>query len=119
VMVSDMPRIEQVLKNFLANAFKFTSQGGKIELLVSKADEQVVFRRPSLQKATDVLSFTVTDTGIGIPEDKLGIIFEAFQQVDGSTKRQYGGTGLGLSISRELTKLLGGEIHVTSELGKG
>ncbi len=102
---TDMPRLEQVLKNLLANAFKFTSQGS-VELRIAPADAGRV-------------AFAVIDTGIGIPADKQKIIFEAFQQADGSTSREYGGTGLGLSISRELTRLLGGELHVASEPGKG
>ncbi|MGC1240804.1 MAG: response regulator [Chryseosolibacter sp.] len=118
VMVSDQQRIGQVLKNFLSNAFKFTPQGGKIELVIDLAPAGTIFRKKNM-KVADTLSFSVTDTGVGIPHEKLNIIFEAFQQGDGSTKRQYGGTGLGLSISRELANLLGGEIHVTSEVGKG
>jgi CheY-like chemotaxis protein/HAMP domain-containing protein/putative methionine-R-sulfoxide reductase with GAF domain len=119
VLVSDIQRIEQVLKNFLSNAFKFTAPGGKIELVIDEAESGASSRKKSLQSAVSVVSFTVTDTGIGIPEDNLPSIFNAFQQVDGSTKRQYGGTGLGLSISRELANLLGGEIHVKSEVGVG
>jgi signal transduction histidine kinase len=102
---TDMARLKQVLKNLLSNAFKFTKQGG-VELRIAPADAGRV-------------AFAVIDTGIGIAPEKLRIIFEAFQQADGSTSRQYGGTGLGLSISRELTRLLGGEIRVASELGKG
>jgi CheY-like chemotaxis protein len=119
VMVSDSQRIEQVLKNFLSNSFKFTPNGGKIDLLIEPAPTDAGFKRKSLQQTKDVIGFTVRDTGIGIPEDKLNVIFEAFQQVDGSTKRKYGGTGLGLSISRELTNLLGGEIQVASQVGSG
>ena len=102
---TDATRVKQVLKNLLANAFKFTRQGG-VRLRMG----------PHGAKS---IAFAVTDTGIGIPPDKQRIIFEAFQQADGSTSRQYGGTGLGLSISRELTRLLGGELEVASELGKG
>lgn len=119
VMVSDPQRIEQILKNFLANAFKFTSKGGSIELVIKRPSPDVTLRKKGLLPSAEVIGFTVTDTGIGIPDEKLSIIFEAFQQVDGSTKRKYGGTGLGLSISRELANLLGGEIHVTSKLGEG
>jgi CheY-like chemotaxis protein len=119
VMVSDHQRIEQVLKNFLSNSFKFTPNGGRIELVIKPAGTGIPFRKKSLLNRNDLISFTVSDSGIGIPEEKLSVIFEAFQQVDGSTKRKYGGTGLGLSISRELANLLGGEIHVSSELGKG
>jgi signal transduction histidine kinase len=101
---TDMPRLKQVLKNLLANAFKFTRQGG-VSLRVVPAEGRI--------------AFAVADTGIGIPAEKQKIIFEAFRQADGTTSRQYGGTGLGLSISRELTRLLGGEIQVASEPGKG
>jgi signal transduction histidine kinase len=102
---TDMPRLKQVLKNLLANAFKFTKQGSVRLEIAPAADKRV--------------AFCVADTGIGIPAEKQKIIFEAFQQADGATSRQYGGTGLGLSISRELTRLLGGEIRVVSEPGKG
>ena len=118
VIVSDQQRVGQILKNFLSNAFKFTPQGGKVELLIDLPPQETVFGRKDLN-VQDTIAFSVVDTGVGIPNDKLNIIFEAFQQVDGSTKRQYGGTGLGLSISRELANLLGGEIHVESEEGKG
>jgi PAS domain S-box-containing protein len=102
---TDMPRVKQVLKNLLANAFKFTRQGS-VTLRVAP-------------DAPGWIAFSVADTGIGIEEDKRQIIFEAFQQADGTTSRQYGGTGLGLSISREITRLLGGEIRLQSEPGKG
>ena len=105
VIRTDMARLKQVLKNLLANAFKFTKQGS-VSLQIAPAAPQRI-------------AFSVTDTGIGIPADKQKIIFEAFQQADGTTSRQYGGTGLGLSISRELTRLLGGELRVASEPGKG
>ena len=105
-LYSDEQRLEQILRNFLSNAFKFTGKHGQVALEIgtSPAGEAV---------------FSVTDTGIGIPESKQAIIFEAFQQADGSTKRKYGGTGLGLSISRELAHALGGGIRVESEEGKG
>jgi signal transduction histidine kinase/DNA-binding response OmpR family regulator len=104
---TDKMRLEQVLKNLLSNALKFTSKGS------------VTLAIRSLPENTSFLAFSVKDTGIGIPAEKQQLIFEAFQQADGSTRRKYGGTGLGLSISRELAKLLGGEIKLTSEPGKG
>jgi CheY-like chemotaxis protein len=118
-MVSDNQRVEQILKNFLSNAFKFTPAGGRIDLVIEDAPAGIAYRRGDLHKNNNIFAFKVSDTGIGIPSEKLDIIFEAFQQVDGSTKRQHGGTGLGLSISRELAYLLGGEIHVTSQPGAG
>jgi CheY-like chemotaxis protein/HAMP domain-containing protein/putative methionine-R-sulfoxide reductase with GAF domain len=119
IMVSDNQRVEQILKNFLSNAFKFTPAGGRIDLVIEDAPAGIAYRRGDLHKNNNIFAFKVSDTGIGIPSEKLDIIFEAFQQVDGSTKRQHGGTGLGLSISRELAYLLGGEIHVTSQPGAG
>jgi signal transduction histidine kinase/DNA-binding response OmpR family regulator/CHASE3 domain sensor protein len=104
---TDKLRFEQILKNLLSNAIKFT-QTGYVELKfdVSKTKN-------------DHLRITVKDTGIGIPKEKHSLVFEAFQQADGSTRRKFGGTGLGLSISRELSKLLGGEITLESEPGAG
>lgn len=119
VISTDRQRLEQIIKNLLSNAFKFTGRNGKVSLHISTAAPGTLFRNGKLKGVQDVLLFTVTDTGIGIPEDKLETVFEAFQQADGSTKRKYGGTGLGLSISRELANVLGGEIHVQSEEGKG
>ena len=101
---TDFVRLGQVLKNLISNAIKFTDKGS-VTLDITDKNKNIVFK--------------VTDTGIGIREDKQRIIFEAFQQADGTTRRKFGGTGLGLSISRELVKLLGGKISVESNLGKG
>ena len=115
---SDKHRLEQIIRNLLSNAFKFTSSKGSVIINIHKPKNITVFKNKDLT-VDNSLAFSVTDTGIGIPLNKQQIIFEAFQQVDGSTKRKYGGTGLGLSISRELATALGGEIHVSSEEGKG
>ena len=117
-IVTDEQRLQQVLKNLLSNAVKFTEQGG-VTMRIEIAPADTHFLLPTLASAESVVAFSVSDTGIGIPEDKLRLIFEAFQQADGTTSRKYGGTGLGLSISREIARLLGGEIRVRSEPGKG
>jgi hypothetical protein len=107
-----------VLKNLLSNAFKFTQQGG-VRLQVAPVKGGWSADNSSLNHAPAVISFEVSDTGIGIPPEKQRIIFEAFQQADASTSRKYGGTGLGLAISRELANLLGGEIQLRSAPGVG
>jgi CheY-like chemotaxis protein len=105
-VVTDEQRLQQILRNLLSNAVKFTHEGSVTLRLASGA-------------APGTLSFSVIDTGVGIPDEKLQLIFEAFQQADGTTSRKYGGTGLGLNISREIARLLGGEIHVSSVPGQG
>jgi len=106
-LFNDRDKISQVLKNFLSNAFKFTKKGS-VTLRVSKSNHEKL-----------PVKISVIDSGIGIPQNKQKVIFEAFQQVDGSVSREFGGTGLGLSIARELTNMLGGEVHLSSEHGKG
>ncbi|MFL6277937.1 MAG: response regulator, partial [Blastocatellia bacterium] len=117
-MRTDAKRLQQVLKNLLSNAFKFTHEGS-VRLRVEEATQSWVFDNEALNRAARVLAFSVIDTGIGIPADKHRIVFEPFQQADGTTTRKYGGTGLGLSISREIASLLGGEIRMSSAPGEG
>jgi HAMP domain-containing protein/signal transduction histidine kinase len=117
-LTTDGHRVQQIMKNLLSNAFKFTEQGS-VTLRVEKAPAGTRFFNHLLEGTPDVIAFSVADSGIGIESDKLLVIFEAFQQAEGTTTRRYGGTGLGLSISREIARLLGGEIQVVSEPGKG
>jgi len=117
-LVTDVKRLQQIIKNLLSNAFKFTHHG-HVTFSIAAATEGWSPDNDSLNRATQVIGFSVSDTGIGISPDKQQIIFEAFQQADGSTSRKYGGTGLGLAISRELSRLLGGEIRLVSVPGSG
>ena len=116
-IITDGQRLEQIIKNLISNAIKFTEKGS-VTVSIGKPDASVNFRDITLSRS-EVLEISVKDTGIGIPEAKRMMIFEAFQQAEGGTSRQYGGTGLGLTISRELSRLLGGEIHIDSSENNG
>lgn len=116
-LTTDRRRVWQILKNLLANAIKFT-ESGHVALWVARPTAGAELTTETLSPDTTV-AFTVADTGIGIPADKQEIIFEAFQQADGTTSRKYGGTGLGLSISREFARYLGGGITLSSTPGEG
>jgi signal transduction histidine kinase/CheY-like chemotaxis protein/HAMP domain-containing protein len=117
-MQTDAKRLQQVLKNLLSNAFKFTERG-RVNLRVQAATNGWSPGNEALDRARSVLALSVEDTGVGISPEKQQIVFEAFQQADGSTSRKYGGTGLGLAISREIARVLGGELKLESEVGKG
>lgn len=116
-IVTDERKLHQIIRNLLSNAFKFTD-AGSVKLSIDPVPETVSFSQSGLSPQ-NAIRFQVTDTGLGIEPEKQQLIFEAFQQEDGSTSRKFGGTGLGLSISRELTLLLGGEIHLHSQTGQG
>ncbi len=117
-MFTDAKRLQQIIKNLLSNAFKFT-QSGQVTLTIEPVSGGWIGKNSELDRCGEVLAFSVADTGIGISSDKQHIIFEAFQQADGSTSRKYGGTGLGLAISRELARLLQGEIRLASSPSRG
>ncbi|WP_169834372.1 response regulator [Paenibacillus donghaensis] len=119
LMYTDEQRLQQILKNLISNAIKFT-EAGKVEVTIQSAQPAVLETLENVPASAEgVITFTIRDTGMGIPEEKQQLIFESFRQADGTVERNYGGTGLGLSISKQLTALLGGELHLISEPGAG
>ncbi|MBC7381937.1 MAG: HAMP domain-containing protein [Bacteroidia bacterium] len=118
MMETDLQRLNQILKNLLSNSFKFTEKG-EVKLRIYEAKNNPKLANIALEGSKRIVAFAISDTGIGIPVEKQNIIFEAFQQAEGSTSRKYGGTGLGLSISRGLAELLGGTIELESNPGNG
>ncbi len=118
-ITSDRLRLEQIIKNLISNAIKFTDKGGKVTLRFYQPETTEIGSSNISIINQSVLAIAVTDTGIGIPDEKQKLIFEAFNQADNSTSRNYGGTGLGLTISREIVNILGGEIALKSTLGQG
>ena len=117
-IISDVQRLQQIINNLLSNAFKFT-ETGYVKMNICRPKEEDIKNYKIEENVNKLISIEIIDTGIGIPADKQTLIFEAFKQVDGTISRKYGGTGLGLSISRELARLLGGNIYLKSEEGKG
>jgi CheY-like chemotaxis protein/HPt (histidine-containing phosphotransfer) domain-containing protein len=119
LLQGDPGRLRQILTNLVGNAIKFTRQG-EVAVRVTRTDSQSKTANPKSEIGNQVeLRFSIRDTGIGIPPDKLGLLFNKFSQVDASTTRQYGGTGLGLAISKQLVTLMGGQVGVRSEVGQG
>lgn len=114
---TDLQRLLQIIKNLMSNAIKFTEKGS-VTLKIAKTDPATRFNNLSL-RVENTIAIMVTDTGVGIPDDKKHAIFEAFQQADGTVNRRFGGTGLGLTISRSLARLIGGEIQMRSKVGEG
>ncbi|MBU0730647.1 MAG: response regulator [Proteobacteria bacterium] len=117
IIKTDVQRVQQIVRNLASNAFKFTHKGG-VTLSIGRPSADVDLSKSGLRR-DNAIAISVADTGIGVPGHKKDLIFEPFQQADGTTSRQYGGTGLGLSISREFARFLGGELHMESEEGQG
>lgn len=116
-LFTDEQRLKQIIKNFISNAIKFTEKGS-INISIKRPGKEIALSNSGLVRE-NALAISVSDSGKGIPKDKHKVIFEAFQQEDGTTSRKFGGTGLGLSIAKEMARLLGGEIQLKSEVGKG
>ncbi|MFK5856489.1 MAG: response regulator [Bacteroidota bacterium] len=116
-ILTDVQRVQQIVKNLFSNAIKFTTNG-EISMLISKPKDNTKYGNKNL-KAGNTIAISIKDTGIGIANEKKEVIFEAFKQADGTTSRKYGGTGLGLSISKNFSQLLGGEMQLQSKEGQG